>query len=104
MAFQRAARDAGMSLLEPVMAVEVVTPAEYVGTVIGNLNARRGEVRGFGERGNAQVIDALVPLATMFGYVTDLRGRTQGRGSATMHFAHYAVAPDAYAADLLARA
>jgi elongation factor G len=80
-------------LLEPVMKVEVVTPDDYTGAVVGDLNARRGKVQGQRRRGNAAVIDAVVPLAGMFGYINVLRSMTQGRGSYTMQFDHYAQAP-----------
>ena len=101
LAFQKAVKQAGMSLLEPIMALEVVVPAEYVGDVIGNINARRGDVRGVTLRGNAQVVDAVVPLEEMFGYVPDLRGRTQGRGNAVMQPSHYAVVPSGVAAEVV---
>ena len=84
------------------MDVEVVCPAEYVGDVIGNLNARRGEIRGMALRGNAQVVAAVAPLAEMFEYVTDLRGRTPGRGSAAMRPSHYASVPTGIAAKVIA--
>jgi elongation factor G len=93
MAFQNAAHAAGVILLEPVMAVNVVTPDEYMGEVIGNINARRGKVTSLDARAGVQEIDALVPLAEMFGYATDLRSRTQGRATFTMQFAHYAPVP-----------
>ena len=84
-------------LLEPIMRVEVVTPEEYMGDVIGDLNSRRGQIQGMDARGNAQVINAMVPLAKMFGYVTNLRSMTQGRATYTMHFDHYAQVPQAVA-------
>ncbi len=80
-------------LLEPMMAVEVVTPAEFMGDVMGDLNSRRGHVEGMEPRGNGQVIGATVPLSTMFGYATDLRSMTQGRATYTMQFKHYAEVP-----------
>jgi elongation factor G len=95
MAFQEAAKKAGIHLLEPVMSVEVVTPEQFMGDVIGDLNSRRGQIRGMSQRGNTQVIDAFVPLANMFGYVTDLRSKTQGRAVSTMQFAHYDALPKA---------
>lgn len=101
-AFREAARKAVPVLLEPVMAVEVTTPEEYMGDVIGDLNARRGHVRGLAERSGAKVVDALVPLAEMFGYVGDLRGRSSGRASFTMEFAEYAPVPAQVAERLLA--
>ena len=93
LAFQEAARRAGLVLLEPVMSVEVVTPEEFMGEVIGDLNARRGHIAGMEPRAGHQVIRADVPLAEMFGYATDLRSRTQGRATFTMHFSHYAPVP-----------
>ena len=78
---------------EPIMKVEVTVPEEFMGDVIGDLNSRRGHVSGMEERANARVISAFVPLATMFGYVTDLRSKTQGRGSYSMEFDHYEVLP-----------
>ena len=83
MAFKEALRKAKPVLLEPIMSVEVVTPDEYMGDVIGDLNSRRGRVGGMDQRGNSQVVRAQVPLSEMFGYSTDLRSRTQGR--ATLH-------------------
>src|SRR5881296_2265430 len=93
MAFKEAARKAGPVLLEPIMAVEVVTPDDYMGDVIGDLNSRRGQVQGMDQRGNAQAIRAHVPLSEMFGYVNDLRSRTQGRATYTMQFDSYQQTP-----------
>ena len=93
LAFQEGAKKAGLHLLEPIMAVEVVTPEDYMGDVIGDLNSRRGRVLGMNPRGNAQVISAEVPLAAMFGYATDLRSRTQGRATYSMVFATYQPVP-----------
>ena len=104
MAVKKAARAASPVLLEPVMAVEVVTPDDYMGEVIGDLSSRRGSVEGMDQRGNAQVIKALVPLADMFGYATDLRSRTQGRATYTMQFHSYAEVPDGIAKEIIARA
>jgi len=87
-------------LLEPVMAVEVVTPEEYMGDVIGNINSRRGQIEGMEPRGNAQVIRAKVPLAEMFGYATDVRTMSQGRATYTMQFLHYAEVPNSIAEKL----
>jgi elongation factor G len=87
-------------LLEPVFAVEVVTPEEFMGDVIGDLNRRRGRVEGMEPRGNAQVIKARVPLAEMFGYATDLRTMSQGRATYTMQFLHYAEVPHSIAEKL----
>jgi len=91
--FREGARRAGPVLLEPVMRVEVVTPEEYMGDIIGDLNARRGQILGMEQRGNAQVIRALVPLAEMFGYVSTLRSLSQGRAQYTMQFDHYEPVP-----------
>ncbi len=104
MAVKKAARLAHPVLLEPIMAVEVVTPEDYMGDVIGDLSARRGRVEGMDHRGNYQVIRAQVPLADMFGYATDLRSRTQGRATYTMQFHSYAEVPDAIAKEIVARA
>jgi elongation factor G len=101
--FQDGAKRAGMVLLEPIMKMEVVVPEQYLGDVIGNLNSRRGRILGMSQRGNAQVIDAEVPLATMFGYVTDLRTMTQGRGTSTMQFSHYAAVPPALQEEIVAK-
>ncbi len=95
LAFQEGAKEAGVSLLEPIMAVEVVSPEGYLGDVIGDLNARRGRVLDMGQRGNARVIDAEVPLAAMFGYATDVRSKTQGRATYTMQFKQYSPVPSA---------
>ena len=104
MAVKKACRAASPVLLEPVMAVEVVTPDDYMGDVIGDLSSRRGRVEGMDQRGNSQVIRALVPLADMFGYATDLRSRTQGRATYTMQFDSYAEVPDGIAKEIIARA
>ncbi len=93
MAFKNAMERAKPKLLEPVMSVEVVTPEDYLGDVMGDLNSRRGRVEGLEPRGNAQAVRARVPLATMFGYATDLRSMTQGRATFTMQFAAYEAAP-----------
>ncbi len=93
MAFQDGAKRAGLHLLEPMMKVEVVTPEQNMGDVIGDLNSRRGKVQGMSPRGNNQVLDAEVPLATMFGYSTDLRSKTQGRATYSMQFSHYEAVP-----------
>ena len=92
-AFREAIGKASPVLLEPVMRVEVVTPEEYMGDIIGDLNSRRGQVSGMEARGNAQVVGAMVPLASMFGYVNDLRSMSQGRASYSMHFDHYEPVP-----------
>jgi elongation factor G len=103
MAFKEAARKASPVLLEPVMQVEVVVPEEYMGEIIGDLNARRGRVEGMEHRAGSQVIKALVPLAEMFGYATDMRSKTQGRATYSMHFARYEEAPRAVAEEIIAR-
>ncbi|HLI72395.1 MAG TPA: elongation factor G [Acidimicrobiales bacterium] len=104
MAVKDAARKASPVLLEPVMAVEVVTPEEYMGDVIGDLSSRRGKVEGVEQRGTSQVVQSLVPLADMFGYATDLRSRTQGRATYTMQFSAYHEVPDSIAREIVARA
>ena len=93
MAFKEAAAKAGPVLLEPVMKVEVVVPEDYLGDVMGNVNSRRGRIEGTESRGGGQIIRANVPLSEMFGYATDLRSRTQGRGTFTMQFSHYEPVP-----------
>jgi elongation factor G len=102
-AFREGAMKAGPVLLEPLMRVEVVTPEEYTGDVIGDLNARRGQITGTEPRGNAQVIQAMVPLANMFGYVNNLRSMSQGRAQFTMHFDHYAKVPEAVSQEVRAK-
>ncbi len=92
--FREAAKKASPILLEPLMRVEVVTPEEFLGDVMGDLNARRGRIEGMAPRGNAQVVRAIVPLAEMFGYATDLRSMTQGRATYTMQFERYAPVPE----------
>jgi elongation factor G len=101
MAFKEAMKRAKPKLLEPVMSVEVVTPEEYLGDVMGDLNSRRGHVLGLEPRGNAQVITARVPLATMFGYATDLRSTTQGRATFTMQFDRYEEVPQSIAGEIV---
>ncbi|HEY1959559.1 MAG TPA: elongation factor G [Polyangiaceae bacterium] len=101
--FQEGAKKAGMILLEPIMKNEVVVPEQYMGDVIGDLNSRRGRILGMTQRGNAQVIDSEVPLATMFGYVTDLRSLTQGRATSSLHFSHYAPVPAAVQEEIVAK-
>ncbi len=103
MAVKKAARAASPVLLEPVMAVEVVTPEEYMGDVIGDLSSRRGRVEGMDQRGSMQVIRAQVPLAEMFGYATDLRSRTQGRATYTMQFSSYNETPESIASEIVKR-
>lgn len=101
MAFREAARQAKPVLMEPIMDVEVTTPEEYMGEVIGDLNSRRGRIEGMGQRGDAQVIKAHVPLANMFGYTTDLRSNTQGRAIYSMQFDHYAEVPKSIAEEII---
>jgi elongation factor G len=103
MAFKEAARKGKPVLLEPIMAVEVVTPEDYMGDVMGDLSARRGKVGGMDQRGNAQVVRAEVPLSEMFGYATDLRSRTQGRASYTMQFDSYQQMPGNLQEEIVAR-
>ncbi|HEY4606804.1 MAG TPA: elongation factor G [Acidimicrobiia bacterium] len=102
MALQEAARKAGVKLLEPIMEVEVTTPDEYMGDVIGDLNSRRGKVEGMSQRGNSQVIRAQVPMSEMFGYATDLRSKTQGRATYSMQFHSYQDVPDSIAEEIVA--
>ena len=102
-AFREGALKAGPKLLEPIMKVEVVTPEDYVGGIIGDLTSRRGQVRGQETRGNAAVISAMVPLANMFGYVNNLRSMSQGRAQFTMQFDHYAQAPQGVAEEVKAK-
>jgi elongation factor G len=104
MAFKEGCRRAHPTLLEPVMKVEVVLPEEYMGDVIGDLNSRRGRIEGMEARPGTQIIRALVPLSSMFGYATDLRSRTQGRATYTMHFAHYEEVPKNISDEIIARA
>ncbi|MGM0420160.1 MAG: elongation factor G [Bacillota bacterium] len=99
--FREASQKAGPVILEPVMDVEVVTPEEYMGDVMGDLNGRRGQIEGMEPRSSAQVIKATVPLAEMFGYATDLRSKTQGRATYTMQFSHYAKAPKNIAKEII---
>jgi elongation factor G len=102
MALQEAARKAGVKLLEPMMEVEVTTPEEYMGDVIGDINSRRGQVESMNQRGNARVVKAIVPLSEMFGYVGDLRSKTQGRASYSMQFHSYQDVPGNLAEDIVA--
>lgn len=104
LAFREAMRKAGPQLLEPMMAVEIVTPEDFMGDVIGDINSRRGNIQGMNPRAGAQVIEAVVPLAQMFGYSTDLRSKTQGRANYTMQFSHYEAVPRAIADEIIQRA
>ena len=103
LAFKNAAQKAKPALLEPMMAVEVVTPSDFMGDVMGDISSRRGHIDGMEPRGNAQVINATVPLSTMFGYATDLRSTTQGRATYTMQFKHYAEVPANIAQEIVAK-
>jgi elongation factor G len=104
MAFKNAMQKAQPKLLEPVMAVEVVTPEVYLGDIMGDLSSRRGRVEGLEPRGNAQAIRARVPLATMFGYATDMRSMTQGRATYTMQFDRYEEVPQSIAGEIISAA
>jgi elongation factor G len=104
MAFKKAVRAARPALLEPIMQVEVVTPEDYLGDVIGDLSSRRGRVEGMEQRGASHVVRAQVPLSDMFGYATDLRSRTQGRATYSMQFNSYQEVPEAIAREIVARA
>ncbi len=104
MAFREASRKASPALMEPIMAVEVVTPEEYMGDVIGDLSSRRGRIENMGQRNDVQVIDAFVPLSNMFGYSTDMRSISQGRAIYSMQFDHYAEVPAAVAEEVITAA
>ena len=103
MAFKEAVRKADPALLEPIMLVEVITPEDFMGDVIGDLNSRRGQIQAMDERAGARIVKALVPLSEMFGYVGDLRSRTQGRASYSMQFDSYAEVPANVAKDIIAK-
>ena len=102
-AMREAAQKSGITLLEPIMKVEVVTPEDYLGDVIGDMNSRRGQIQGTDTRGNAQTVEAMVPLANMFGYVNQLRSFTQGRAQYSMHFSHYDEVPANVAEEVKAK-
>ena len=102
-AFREGAAKAGPVLLEPMMKVEVVTPEEYMGDVIGDLNSRRGQVQEMTTRGNANLVNAMVPLANMFGYVNNLRSLSQGRANYSMQFDHYEEVPSNVAEEVKAK-
>jgi len=104
MAFKDAARKADPVLLEPLMAVEVTTPEDHMGDVIGDLNARRGQIQAMEERGGSRIVRAQVPLSEMFGYVGDLRSKTSGRASYSMQFDSYAEVPGNVAKEIIAKA
>ena len=93
MALQEATKQAKLILLEPVMKVQVIVPPDFLGDITGDLSSRRAKITEMGERGSARLVDATVPLSEMFGYVTNLRSMTQGRGSFTMEFSHYEEVP-----------
>ena len=103
MVFRKAAQLAKPVLLEPIMAVEVVTPEDYMGDVIGDLSSRRGRIEGMEANGNAQIVRSQVPLSEMFGYSTDLRSRTQGRATYTMQFHSYQQVPEAISIEIIKR-
>ncbi len=103
MAFKDAASRAHPVLLEPLMRVEVVVPEDYMGDVIGDITSRRGHIQSMEARGGTQVISSRVPLSEMFGYATDLRSRTQGRGSYSMHFDRYDAAPNSVSEEVIAK-
>ena len=102
-AFREGLAKAQCKLLEPIMKVEVVTPEDYMGDCIGDLNSRRGQIQGTDSRGNAQVVEAMVPLANMFGYVNELRSFSQGRAQYTMQFSHYDEVPANVAEEVKAK-
>ncbi|HUD50125.1 elongation factor G [Parvibaculum sp.] len=102
-AFREGAQQAGVKLLEPIMKVEVVTPEDFLGGVIGDINSRRGQILGTDQRGNAQIVNAMVPLANMFGYVNTLRSMSQGRASYSMQFDHYEQVPQAVSDEVRAK-
>mgnify|MGYP005795438541 FL=1 len=104
MAIKDALKKGSSVILEPMMAVEVETPEEYMGDVMGNLSSRRGQIQGMGDRGNAKTIKAKVPLSEMFGYATDLRSTTQGRASYTMQFDSYEAVPKNVAEEIISKA
>jgi elongation factor G len=104
MAFKEGARKASPVLLEPMMAVEVTTPDDYMGEVVGDINSRRGQIQAMEERSGARVVKALVPLSEMFGYVGDLRSKTSGRASYSMQFDSYAEVPRNVAEEIVAKA
>jgi elongation factor G len=103
MGFKEGCAKAGPVLLEPIMSVEVVVPEEHMGDVIGDLNSRRGRIMGMESRAGAQVVTAMVPLASMFGYATDLRSATQGRATYTMTFHHYEQVPKSVSEEIVAK-
>jgi elongation factor G len=103
LAFQEAAKRAGACILEPIMKVEVVVPEKFMGDITGNLSSKRGQIEGMEGRGMLQAIKAKVPLSEMFGYTTNLRSMTEGRGTSTMEFDHYAIVPNNVAETIAAK-
>jgi elongation factor G len=101
MAFQDAAKKAGVELMEPIMKVEAVTPEDFMGSVVGDMNAKRGQIQSMEDRSGAKVILAFIPLAEMFGYATTLRSMTQGRASYSMEFDHYDAVPGGVAKEII---
>jgi elongation factor G len=103
MGFKAGLKKAGLKLLEPVMDVEVVTPEEYLGEVLGDFSSRRGRVKGMEPRGVVQTVQAEVPLSAMFGYATDIRSATQGRATFSMQFSRYAEVPSSIVEEILTK-
>jgi elongation factor G len=103
MAFKDAAKRAGPVLLEPVMRVEVTVPEEFMGDIIGDLTSRRGQIQAMEARGGSQIVNARVPLSEMFGYATEMRSRTQGRATYSMHFDRYEQTPASVSEEVVAR-
>ena len=101
MAIKEAMEKGGAAILEPIMRVEVITPEEFLGSIIGDLNSRRGQIQGMEERGNARLVRAFVPLAEMFGYANDMRSMSQGRAQFSMFFDHYEQVPQNIAQKLI---
>ena len=104
MAFKQGSKKANPNILEPMMKAEVITPEDWMGDVIGDLNSRRGRVTGMTDRAGMKVVGADVPLAEMFGYSNDLRSKTQGRATYTMEFSHYEPVPNNIADEIIAKA
>jgi elongation factor G len=104
MGFKEAARSAGVKILEPIMAVEVLTPDEYTGSITGDLNRRRGMMKGMDTKAGSQVIKADVPLSELFGYVTDLRTMSSGRATANLTFSHYEFVPQNLSESIITKA
>ena len=101
LAFKDGVKRANPVILEPIMKVEIVTPEDYFGDLMGNVSSRRGIITGTDDRNGSKVIDAMIPLSDMFGYATDLRSRTQGRGQFTMQFDHYSEVPKSVAEKII---